>query len=245
MRSIFYLTSASVLALGLACAGPAFATAGSAGQNAAANTVEGQGPTRVEINNDLHRAGVTDRQSVRAHLVWARSPSGQSVAFLIGPENMQAGKTTGQFDENKLRSDLSKAGFKNIDFARKAELLRGRVPGNQLVLAFESQYGAPKAKNYVDPNKLDSELRNAGLSDGHRWNAQLFRAATPTGNTWFALIAPKGAHRANISDKEIDKFERNGFIDANMYNNNMAIVQGRLNNLDVIAVAGSNIGPAA
>jgi hypothetical protein len=243
MRSIFYLTSASMLALGLACAGPAFAATGPAGQSNRGSAMQGQSPTRLEINNDLHKAGVKDRQGVQAHLVWARSPSGQSVAFLIGPENMKAGRS-GHFDETKLRSELSKAGFKNIDFSHNPELLRGKFSGNQLVLAFESQYGSPRAASYVDPNKLDRELKNAGLNDCRQLNAQLLRAETPTTNTWFALIAPNGEHR-NISDKEINRFQRNGFIDASMYNSKMAIVKGRLNNQEVVAVAGANIGPAA
>lgn len=244
MSSIFYLTSASLLALGFAFAGPAFAATGPAGQSTGSGAAQGQSPTRIEIYNDLHKAGVRDRQGVQAHLVWARSPSGQSVAFLIGPEKMQAGKS-GSFDQNTLRSELSKAGFKNIDFSHNPELLRGKFSGNQLVLAFESQYGAPRAASYVDRNKLDKELKSAGLNDGRQLQAQLLRAETPTTNTWFALIAPNGGRHVAISDKEINRFERNGFVDASMYNNNMAIVQGRLNNQDVIAVAGSDIGPAA
>ena len=248
MRSILYLASTSVLALGLACAGPAFATTGPADQNAAGNAAQGQSPTRVEINNDLHKAGVTDRQSVRAHVVWAQSPSGQSVVFLIGPANMQAGKSTANFDENKLRSDLSNAGFKNIDFARSPEVLRGGYSRGREILAFESEFGARPAVQYVNARKLETELQKAGLSDSNEVSGQLFRAETPVSKTWFVLVAPKnltGKNSARLSDNSIDKFERNGFINSSMYDTDITVVHGRLHNLDVIAVAGSNIGPTA
>ncbi len=246
MPNILYLTTASVLALGLACAGPALAETGaSPNRGTTPSSMRGQSLDRSQIEFTLRKAGVADRQNLPGHLVWADDPSGQAVAFLIGPENMQAGHSARRFDKDKLRSDLSKAGFKSINFADNPEMVRGQTSAGHQVLAFESQSGAKPATAYVDASKLDNELNEAGLQDSRQLNGKLLRTQG-AGRLLFVLVAPKDFRNAaplKFTDGQIDNFLRDGFIDASMYNNNIAMVQGRLNNRDVIAVVGANIGP--
>jgi hypothetical protein len=246
MRNILSLTSASMLVLGLAVSGPAFAqSTNPLGRNAATAHAGTRAVSRTEIQRTLYKAGVDDRRNLRGHLVWAQDSSGQSVAFLIGPQDMRAGSAA-HFNKVKLRSDLTKAGFKNINFADNPEMVSGQTAADQ-ILAFESQSGAQPASKNIDASKLTSELSNAGLKDSGRLNGKLLRAQG-SGQLLFVLVGPRDFRNGTslkFTDKQTDNFLRDGFIDASMYNTNIAIVQGRLNSMDVIAVAGANIGPAS
>ncbi|MFL9823846.1 hypothetical protein [Rhodoplanes sp. SY1] len=248
---VISLASAVAISLGLSSAAlaqqPNPATSGTPGLSSGNAAMPGarQSVSKGDIKDKLKQAGVEDREEFEGHLVTARAPSGHSVEFIVGPEDFEADKSV-DFDRDAFRAKLTRAGFDNIRFANKADMVRGQMSGDKQVLAFSSGT-APAAGAAHSKSPGTSDLKNAlekvGLDDRSEFEGSLLTARTDQGSIRL-LVGPEefeGSKSVELSADDLSKLQRNGFSEAEM-TKNVTMVRGKMNDLEIIALSGQGVG---
>jgi hypothetical protein len=256
------LASVSLLALGLSIGVPAMAqqapgSAPGATPGAAQSATPSQGMQRSDIKDKLDQAGIKDRKEFKGHLVKAQSAEGQPVLLVFGPEDMKADKSVDNFSQDKIRGELTKAGFSNVNFVQDAQMVRGQLKEDQQVLAISAKSGgwqptAAQAQNQT-PNldRFKKDLDQVGLDNRDEFKGKLLRAQAG-GDTLFLIVGPKdfkGDKSVDLSAADLSKLQQQGFQTVDVAQK-VRMVHGKLDKADVIALAGHDLtggptGPGA
>lgn len=240
MRAIA-LTTASMLTIGFALTNAAIAQQPSTASMAETTSAA----SKSNIEDKLKQAGIEDRKEFKGRLVTAQAPSGHPVQFLFGPKDFEADTSPEEFDQDRIRANLAKGGYRNIQFASDANMVRGQISGDKQVLAFSSGAAvmpAPAQSKSPGTSDLKSDLEKLGLDDSNEFRGQLVTAQTGQGQIRI-LIGPedfKGGTSATLSANDLSKLQNSGFPGAQV-SKDVTMIKGRMDDKDVIAIAGQGL----
>jgi len=239
-----HMLSASALALGLAIGTTAIAqqpmptTPGAAHQAPRAGT--------GEIKDILGNIDIEERKEFKGRLARAHSPEGHPVLLIVGPENMEGDKDLADFNQDKVRGQLTQAGFQRIEFVDDLAGVRGKLD-DKAILALTAERGwrgVTGSAQSSAPNldRLTEQLEKAGLSEASEFEGKLVHARTSAGQTLFVLVGPEGfsGDSVELSASELSNFQKHGFENARMAED-VEMVRGKWSDMDVIALTGAGI----
>jgi len=239
-----HLLSASALALGLAFGSTAIAQQPLPTSPGAAQQAPRAGAS--EVRDILGKINIEERQEFNGRLVRAHSPEGHPVLLVVGPENMEGGKDLADFNQDKVRGQLTQAGFKSIEFVDDLVGVRGKLD-DKAILALTAERGwrgATGAAQSSTPNldRLTEQLEKAGLSEAKAFEGKLVHARTSAGQTLFVLVGPEGfrGDSVDFSAAELSKFQQRGFQNARIAED-VEMVRGKWSDMSVIALTGAGI----
>ncbi|WP_322514306.1 hypothetical protein SR870_14830 [Rhodopseudomonas palustris] len=242
------LATVSVFAIALGSSGALAQTSNSSGANSnsgVTTSAAGQKMGQSDLKSKLEKAGVDDREEFKGHLVVAQAPSGQSVQLLFGPEDFEGGKSADKFDQDRVRSKLTKAGFSNIQFGSAASMVRGQMSDDKQILAFSSDVSPAFNVAQSDSpatSDLKKDMKNVDLGDRSEFKGKLVTARTDQG-TVRILIGPKefeGGKSVELSAGDLDKLQQNGFSDAQV-TRDVTMVKGEMDDMQIIALSGQGL----
>ena len=241
---VLTLTSVSVIAIALGSSGGATAQVGNpSGMGSGISTAGKIGQS--DLKSKLEKAGIEDREEFKGRLVTAQAPSGQSVQLLFGPEDFEGDKSAEKFDQDQIRSKLTKAGFANIQCGSDVSMVRGQMSDDKQVLAYSSNTSpAFNAAQSDSPGTSDLKqaMKNVDLGDRSEFKGKLVSARTDQG-TVRLLIGPKefeGDKSVDLSAGDLDKLQQNGFSDAQV-TRDVTMVKGKMDDMEIIALAGQGL----
>lgn len=252
MRNLFMSVSAAALVM---AAAPTFAgetkvqnqaSMSSTSDQAAASTRTGM--DAGEMKDKLDGASIEDREEVKGHVVRAQSPEGQPILFVVGPEDMKAGESSDDFNEDKVRGELTTAGFQDIEFVADAEMLRGKMGDDKHVLVVTGGPGWRGIHGVAEGDKPDLDrlgdfVGEAGVDDAAEFNGEFLRARTDAGETAFVLIGAEGFgsdDSTDLSAEELNDLQQQGFESVEMADD-LVILRGEMEGGSVLILGGESV----
>ncbi|MDP2358541.1 MAG: hypothetical protein Q8M31_21150 [Beijerinckiaceae bacterium] len=245
MRNIA-IVSASAIALMVSV--PALAQQPTSQRGAVPNVAgaQAQGTDRSQIKDKLGNINVEDRKEFKGRLVRAQSPEGHPVVMVIGPENMEGDKSLDNFNRDKVRGQLTQAGFQKIEFIEEPQAVRGKLD-DKAILAMSAERGwrgeaGPAQAGSPNLDRLREQLGKIGLEDREEFRGRLVQASSG-GQTLFVLVGPEdfeSGESVTFTAGELSKFQQRGFQNARVVED-VRIVQGTLDDMAVIALTGRGI----
>jgi hypothetical protein len=239
-----HLLSASALALGLAFGSTAIAQQPMPTTPGAAQQAPRAGAG--EVRDILGKINIEERQEFNGRLVRAHSPEGHHVLLIVGPENMEGGKDLADFNQDKVRGQLTQAGFQSIEFVDDLAAVRGKLD-DKAILALTAERGwrgatGPAKSGTPNLERLTEQLEKAGLSEAKEFEGKLVHARTAAGQTLFVLVGPEGfrGDSVELSAGELSKFQQRGFQNARIAEN-VEMVRGKWSDMSVIALTGAGL----